>query len=530
MIEAVFDNIVKYISTTDKIIAPLKRIWIHSLTEEGIRSAVDTSKDLTEYVNLIFAARCRAMADWLSINYTVFATMKYSNRIIRNDTNKIISLGRVQTPVLHLIVKRDYERENFKKELYYTMDATMKASNGMTFQANYKIPKNEKIKDVNFLREVAQQVNNANGQIVSLIEETEYEKPFKLYNLNDLQIEASNLYGITSKDTAKAAQALYEKGIISYSRTNSRNLSTDMLTHVKEVLSTLPNFYKQYIDQIDQNKLSCDYNRVFEDTEESHSAIIPTNVKHDFNYLKELPMECQRIYGLIVRRFIGVFMKDTIYDKLSIQIDVAGYTFVSSKRILKFNGYKDLIKKIYVSNKDNNDDVTENGDENDDINLESSEEISRDLLNYLRTNMNDDTKCVKINIKEKSTQKPPYYTEAKLLQTMESATKFVEDENLRENLKNVGLGTVATRAAIIERLINVGYIKRKGKKLISTDKGRKLIEILPIDSLKNISMTVEWEDKLNKICEGLYSPKDFIKEIKQLTIANCNKIKMHNNI
>ncbi len=479
--ELIFRNIIQFLNCRK----PHDRLWLSETTPTAIRVAFGNLRTSAEVENLSRAATARSQADWIvGINATRGYTTKH---------NEKLTVGRVQTPTLALIVNRDREIDNFTPVDYWEIEAEFS-----TGQQNYK-GKWFRSKTARFstradAEEIQAKLNPGNpGQIIKVETKEKIEQPPMLFNLTDLQKEANKKYGFTAEQTLNIAQKLYENHLITYPRTDSRYLTeamsatlparlnalrrTELGTIVSSITATNITS-KRYIDD---NKVT------------DHTAIIVTDVSPD---LSALTADEARIYILVAKRMVGMFLSPARIQQTSIITFCQGETFISKGKVLLEAGWKTLYK-------DDTDDDTPTLPalvEGQEINLQE------------------------VQVLDKQTQPPKRYNEADLLSAMENAGKQVEDEELREAMKGKGLGTPATRAAIIEKLISTGYIARQKKALVATDKGKTLIDIVS-PRLKDPEMTGDWEKKLNDIEQGKYHSSLFIQEIGQFATDIVTDIK-----
>ncbi len=455
-----------------------KRLWISSMTEEAIKKGFHELKEGTEYDNLFQSARCRSEADWLiGMNGTRAYTIK---------NNTLFSIGRVQTPTLAMIVNRDMQIKDFKPQEYWEVKSIYEDFDGLWMdikENSSKIPSEEKA------REIADKVKETTGKVVDIKKEKKNQAPPLLYDLTELQRDGNKYFGYTAKETLDIAQKLYERHkLITYPRTDSRYLSDDMKDNVKETLEKLRfNPYEQYISKIiDKLKFT---SRIINNKKiTDHHACIPTPKTPN---IQRLNIKEKNIYNLIVKRLIAVFFPSHKYETTTIIVESQGEDFVSKGKVVLDWGWK----LIYV-----NDEKKEKDKEQQLPSMSEGEDV-----------LFKDTEILK-----KQTQPPKQYTESTLLSAMENAGRLVDDEELKEQLKDSGLGTPATRASIIERVIQVGYIKREKKSLVPTLKGISIISTVP-NELKSPELTGKWEKALNKIAKGKFSPERFMESINNFT-------------
>lgn len=468
-----------------------KRLWISSMTDTAIKDGFENLKSSREYDYLYYSAKCRSEADWLvGMNASRAFSIKY---------NALLSIGRVQTPTLSLIVQRQREINEFVPQKFYEIVNLYDGFTGTWFD---KKSNETKVFDENKAKELLSKVKGKKARVTEVKKEVKKQPHPLLYDLTELQRDANKKFGFSAQKTLSVAQDLYEKKkLITYPRTDSRYLSTDMIQKLKKIVEKLDKeIYGKYTDYIkNMDKLSIT-KRIVDDTKVTdHHAIIPTDGNQN---IKRLTQEEFKIYDLIVRRFISVFMPDFKYTLTTVVTEVEGESFITKGKTIIQQGWTEL----------NSSESVENDEEKTLPDIKEGEEYQI-----------QDTK-----IQNKETKPPKAYTEATLLSAMENAGRFIDDEELKEQLKDGGLGTPATRAGIIERLIEVGYINRKGKNLVPTEKGMKLIDIVP-NELKSPETTGKWERGLSSISKGKLDSDRFMNSIKRYvryiieTCANDSK-------
>ncbi|NYB73226.1 DNA topoisomerase 3 [Sedimentibacter hydroxybenzoicus DSM 7310] len=481
---------------------PVKRLWISSMTDEAIAEGFNNLKDNKEYFPLYQSARARSEADWLvGINATRLFTVKY---------NRMLTIGRVQTPTLSLIVARQKEIDNFVSQPFYEVAADCEM-----FTATWFNKKVTRIDDLEKAEAIAERCRGKEGTITKLnTKRATTERPL-LYDLTELQRDGNKRYGYSAEQTLDAAQNLYEKyKLATYPRTDSRYLTKDMKPKLAVLLQNIKDGWKDSedakycVDKIIKQKINAD-KRVIDDSKvtDHHAIIVTPNIRNVYNI--KLPEREANILRLIVARFIAVLDRKQEYDQTDIELNIDKEKFKARGKKIVIPGWKEVEDIMLGKVKEE----SEDGEIN--INLMEGDKIT--------------PKEIKVLTKKTSPPKP--YTEATLLTAMETAGKQIEDEKLREEMKSIGLGTPATRAGIIEKLISVGYIKRNKKNLIPTQNGIQLIEIVH-DKLKKPDLTGEWESELGKIAKKESSSKDFIVDIKKYVaeIINEGKISSTKNV
>jgi DNA topoisomerase-3 len=476
--------IFRYIYNIVKCKKPFKRLWISSMTDAAIKDGFNNLKNGTDYDQLYLSAKCRSEADWLvGINASRAFTLKY---------NVLLSIGRVQTPTLAIITEKQKEIDAFVPQAYWEVKAFFNPPeySGIWFDPQSK---ETKIMDNGKAEAIAAKVKGKTGSVLDIEKEEKRIPPPLLYDLTELQRDCNRKYGFSAQKTLDAAQALYEKHkMITYPRTDSRYLSTDMIPKLKSVLykvNTGPYApYASYALSLSQLPVT---KRLVDDAKiTDHHAIIPSEAAVN---LSALGSDELKIYDLIVRRFISSFYPAYIYNIMKVITAVEDERFLTRGTLVVQLGWMELAPQSDKEDKD-----SEKEDEEELPNVKKG-----DLVTV------QDSK-----IFSKKTKPPKPYTEATLLSAMENAGRFVDDENLKEQLKDSGLGTPATRAATIERLICVGYITRKGKALQPTEKGMKLIEVVPKE-LKSAETTGKWEKGLSSISKSTMDPNRFMQSINR---------------
>ena len=454
---------------------PWKRLWLSSLTEEAIGAAFQNLKGGSSYDNLYAAAKCRSEADWIvGLNATRNFTVRYG------QGKTLWSVGRVQTPVLAMIVKRDDEIRNFKAEPFWELCTKYKET---TFKwKGDRFPSKEKA-DL-----LLAKVKDHPFAIEKVGSKKENEHPPLLYDLTELQRDMNRKMGMSAADTLQVAQTLYEQKFITYPRTDSRYLTQDMKGQVVKTLENLQKIRPKEIGALDLSKLTFS-NRIVNDKKVAdHHALIPTG-----KLPQGLPVQSQAVYDAIVTRLISVFYPTCI--KLQTTIDG-----MSNEEPFQARGVRVVEPGWTV------------------LYPKKSEETKSDLeTQELPPFQKGESGPHFPSITEGKTKPSAHYNENALLGAMETAGKFVEDETLKEALKEKGIGTPATRASIIETLLKRKYIERSGKTLMATDLGRYLIALIQDPNLKSPELTGEWESKLKEIEKGKFKAADFMQMIGQFT-------------
>jgi DNA topoisomerase-3 len=480
---------------------PVKRLWLNSMTKKAIGEAFGRLRPGEEMRNLEAAARSRSEADWLvGMNATRAATI-----LLRSAFDGAVSLGRVQTPTLALVVQRELQIRGFKPEPYWLVEARFEATGERRYAGRYLGGK-RLAEDV--AKATVEACTDQPGEITKLEHKEERELPQLLYDLTSLQRHANTRYGFSARRTLAAAQKLYEdRKAITYPRTNSRYLSTDMVEEIKPTVELLGRrgdyaAAARYVLDLDKLPLG----RVVNDEKVTdHHAIIPTRAELKTDAFSE---DEQKIYELVVRRFLAVFHPEAVYERTRVETTVAEHVFRTSGRVLIEAGWK----AVYGEEPDADRDDDDSGGDQTLPKLESGEIVQ----------------TLSVGSLAKETQPPRRYTDASLLAAMETAGKDIEDETLREAMKDSGIGTPATRAAIIERLISVGYLERDGRALHATEKGVQVIGLLGPHPLTSPELTGRWEHRLGLIERGEDRRELFMNDIERFTaetIADLDKLK-----
>lgn len=471
--ELIFRYIYKFL----KCKKPFSRLWISSMTDKAIKDGFDSLKDGGEYDLLYNSAKCRSEADWLvGINATRAFTLKY---------NVLLSIGRVQTPTLAIICERQKEINAFVPEDYFEVTADFGEYKGLW--ADLK-KNSSKVKTEEEAAEIIAETKGKEGFVKNVKNEEKWQAPPLLYDLTELQRDANSKFGFSAQKTLSIAQELYEKRkMITYPRTDSRYLSDDMIPKIHSTLRllSLTDTYREMAERVASlEKLPLSKRIIDNPKITDHHAIIPTDGRLRPEALSD---EEFKVFDLIARRFTAVFYPYYVYNTTTIITEVNSHSFVTKGTTVKDPGWTAL-------------------------NIAGKKEKKEEVLPNVTKGQPQ--RAVKVTKKKKQTKPPALYTEAALLSAMENAGRFVEDEILKEQLKENGLGTPATRAGIIERLIAVKYIVRKGKSLVPTEKGMKLIEVCPKE-LKSPETTGRWEKGLRSVSKGKMEPDRFMGSIKR---------------
>ncbi len=467
---------------------PVKRLWISSLTEEAIREGFSHLKDQSEFQPLYEAGLSRAIGDWtLGMNATRLYTLKYG------QNRQVLSIGRVQTPTLALIVNRQLEIANFKPEPYWELktiyrDTTFSATKGRF---------TDKEEGLRFLETVKQSLFT----ITDVSAKKGTEAPPRLFDLTSLQVECNKKYAYSADDTLRIIQSLYEKKFTTYPRVDTTFLSDDIYPKCPGILNGLRD-YTAYTTSLAGKKLPKS-KKVFDNSKVTdHHAIIPTGV-----YPQNLTDMEKRVYDLVARRFISAFYPDCKFSTTTVLGEVEKIEFkVTGKQILE-PGWRILYQKELAEEKA----VHREGKEQEkDADKGNDDERVLPLFTIGESGPHIP------DLNEKWTQPPKPYTEATLLRAMETAGKLVDNDELRDALKENGIGRPSTRAAIIETLFKRRYIRKERKNLVATDTGIELIQLIREELLKSAELTGIWEKKLREIEKKNYDARTFLEELKQM--------------
>ncbi len=466
---------------------PVKRLWISSLTEEAIREGFKKLKDQREYQSLYEAGLMRAIGDWLlGMNATRLYSLKYGKN------RQILSIGRVQTPTLALIVNRQLEIENFKPEAYWELktvyrDTIFSASKGRFSSVD---------EGTNFL----DAVRTADFVVTDITTKKGTESAPRLFDLTSLQVECNKKFGYSADETLKLIQSLYEKKVTTYPRVDTTYLTDDLYPKIPDILKGIKD-YEQLTKPLLAGKLP-KTKKVFDNSKVTdHHAIIPTGIQP--NSLSDTE---KRVFDLICRRFIANFYPECKISTTTVLGEVSEIEFkVNGKQILD-PGWRIVFAKATTDEKD------------------GEEEDERTLPLFVK----GESGPHEPTLAEKWTSPPKSFTEATLLRAMETAGKLVDNDELREALKENGIGRPSTRAAIIETLFKRDYVRKEKKNLIATNTGVDLIQVIQEDLLKSAELTGLWEKKLRQVERGQYAAKDFLDELKAMVTEIVFNVKSDN--
>ena len=467
---------------------PVKRLWISSLTEESIREGFSHLQDQDAFKSLYEAGLCRAIGDWLlGMNATRLYTIKYRT----GNGRQVLSIGRVQTPTLALVVNRQKEIDNFKPEQYWELKTVYRDT---TF--SYTKGKFTKIEDGQALLE---EIRPLNFVITDVTRKEGKDYAPRLFDLTSLQVECNRKYSYSADDTLKTIQSLYEKKITTYPRVDTTFLSDDIYPKCPGILKGLKD-YAQFTAPLEDIRLP-KTKRVFDNSKVTdHHAIIPTGV-----YPNNLTQQERAVFDLIARRFIAVFYPDCLYAQTTVIGKAGRAEFKATGREILKPGWRVLFDK------------------------EKSDEKADDEERILPQFTVDESGPHLPELQEKWTTPPKPYTEATLLRAMETAGKLVNDEELRDAMKENGIGRPSTRAAIIETLYKRGYMRKEKKNLYPTHTGIGLIDLIHEELLKSAELTGIWEKHLREIERGKYQPAQFMDDLKQMVTTLVHDVLADNS-
>ena len=471
---------------------PVKRLWISSLTDESIRAGFQDLKPESDFQNLYLAGLCRAIGDWiLGINGTRLYSTKYSS------PGNVLSIGRVQTPTLALIVQRHFEIANFKPEDYWELRTTYR-------DVIFNGAASKKFKTEAEAQTLIDRLAPLPFTVVDVAEKKGKEAPPRLFDLTSLQVECNKKWGWTADETLRLIQSLYEKKVTTYPRVDTTYLTDDIYKKVPQILRDMVPYASVTasvlaLKSIPKSKKVFDNSKVTD-----HHAIIPTGQSPTVLVGKE-----RQLYHLIALRFIGAFYPDCAFTTTTVLGKVDDVEFKATGKVINDPGWRVL----YAS-----DPKQQDGDAQKD----SDDKI---LPPFVKGESGAHTP----SLQKKTTQPPKLYTEGTLLRAMETAGKTVDDEELRDAMKENGIGRPSTRASIIETLFNRRYIARERKNIVATQAGIDLIGLIQEELLKSAKLTGIWENKLRRIERGDYMPAEFIEELKVLITQIVHNVMADNS-
>lgn len=509
---------------------PAKRVWISSQTEDAVKKGIEEAKDIGEYDSLSKAAYCRAKEDWLfGMNFSRIYTCQYGRKLsafLKENKSSVIPIGRVMTCVLGLIVDRELEIRNFVPKTHYgVMASFLSKDSGIPYKGRWQQKKKDSKNPADDLEnedkyiskeEASEIIKKLEGiePIVKKIEvKVKKEQAPLLFNLAELQSEANKKFKLPVNRTLEIAQSLYEKKMISYPRTDSRVLSTDVVPELPKILNGLfgNDAFKEIVLRIKEfGKLGIDKTtkRYVDDSKVTdHYAIIPT---YETTALSKMDEDSRNIYNLIVKRFLSIFYPPAEYNTVKVETGVGTEIFVTNSKTLNVQGWKEVY------------DVSSSKKEE-----EQSEALSDSPIQKLVKKEKCDV--TSFDLEEKETKPPSRFTDGSLIITMEKAGKYIENEELREQLKTCGIGTSATRSGIIKKLVDIGHIKINGKTQVVTPelKGEAIVELVRLTAkeLLNPTLTASWEKGLFMIENHETTAEVFEEKLTQYITRTIEKVK-----
>lgn len=487
---------------------PVKRAWLASMTDEAVRKAFKDLRDGEEYDALGDAARCRSEADWLvGLNATRAMTLQCRAAGARDA---LMSVGRVQTPTLAMIVRREREIEAFDPkdfwQVYATFDAGPQQDTELpqTYEGLWTKQRVDRFEDQAKAQAVIDAVHGQTGEVSKVHHKDVRERPPMLYDLTSLQRAANQRYGYSAQDTLQVAQSLYEKHkLLTYPRTDSNHLTSDMKKNLPDVVDALTlEPYEAFCEDINHKPLKFS-KRIVDDKEVGdHHAIIPTNRRPNLNKLSDRE---RNVYDMVARRFLAVFHEDAIFATSTIETKVKTHTFSTKGRVRRQAGWQVVDPPSKDARAQNAAQKTKG----------KKKGKTQPMLPHVQKAQQVPVDSERLH--KGRTSPPKRYNEASLLGGMERAGAQVDDAALKRALKASGIGTPATRASVIETLLKREFIRRDRKNLIPTDRGCALIDALTMDVLKSPELTGQWEAKLTKVAQGELPRAQFMKEVRALT-------------
>lgn len=467
---------------------PIRRLWVSSLTDEAIREGFAQLRTNEEMKSLYEAGLARAIGDWLlGINATRLYTMRFP------QPGRVLSVGRVQTPTLALIVERGRQIEHFVPTTTFELQTTYKET--LFRQTAESFSTKEEVETL------IESIRSASLTIQKVTKQQGKELPPRLFDLTSLQVEANKRFGMTAEATLQTVQSLYEKKLTTYPRVDTTYLSEDIYPKVPAILKGLRPYEHLVAPILSSGKPLKKSKKVFDNKKVTdHHAIIPTGVPLPSG----LTLNENRIYDLIALRFIAAFYPDAKTATTTVLAEVEGMELKATGKEILDPGWR-----VVLSSQKGKEDATNQ------VNKEEQGETQEGKESLLPTFVEGETGPHEPSIRERTTEPPKYYTEATLLRAMETAGKQVEDETLREALKQNGIGRPSTRASIIETLFKRNYIRREKSSLRATETGIQLIDTIQDPLLKSAELTGLWEYKLRQIESGEYAASDFLQELKQ---------------
>lgn len=469
---------------------PVKRLWVSSLTDEAVREGFARLKEDKEVEPLYTAGLCRAIGDWiLGINATRLYTLKYRTNV-PDRRNSVLSIGRVQTPTLALVVNRQLEIENFKPQDYWELKTLYR--NTLFSAQNKGFDKEEDG------QKLLDSIKDLTLEITGVEKKKGKESPPRLFDLTSLQVECNKKFGLSADETLKTIQSLYEKKLTTYPRVDTTYLTDDIYPKCKGILNSLQGAYGELLQEIRGQKLRKS-KKVFDNSKVTdHHAIIPTGQPLPDSLSKPE----KQVFHTIALRFIAAFFPDCSFEQTVVKAKAGRVAFKATGKVITDPGWK----KVYEWRKNA-------GKSAEDDDSSQKDDSGENLLPVFTVGESGPHKP---RLVKKTTQPPKYFTEGTLLKAMETAGQLVDDDDLRDALKANGIGRPSTRAAIIEILYKREYIRKERKSIRATQAGIDLISLIQEDLLKSAKLTGIWENRLRRIERGDYSAEEFISQLKSM--------------
>ncbi len=529
--------------------AKLKRVWIDSQTEEEILRGIKEAKDLSQYDSLSDSAYLRAKEDYLiGINFSRLLSIIYGKRLAKSiqEEKASISVGRVMTCVLGMVVLREREIRNFVKTKYYkivgefgedssSFKAEWKIKEKSSLYESYKLYNETGLKKENDAKEFIRSLEGKKATITELKKSKQKENAPLLFNLAEIQNECTKRFKIKPDETLEIIQNLYEKKLVTYPRTDARVLSTAVAKEITKNLNGIAKRFQDeeiqnYINKMIQEKYSTNLLKtkyVNDSKITDHYAIIPTGQGYEnYNQLSDLN---KQIYKVIVKRFLAIFYPPAEYSKIQLTINVENETFYCSEKILVNQGYLEILKPIEKNNKKalNNTQKEDSPQNNNSQNVQTNKENNNlEILKKLKKGQEIPVK--NYEIKEAETTPPTRYNSGSIILAMENAGKLIEDEELREQIKGAGIGTSATRGEIIKKLEKIKYIDINSKTQIvtPTNKGENIYDIVNVSmpDMLNPKLTASWEKGLDMVAKKEIEPNVFMDKLDKYICSKFDKL------
>ncbi|WP_099467907.1 DNA topoisomerase [Konateibacter massiliensis] len=517
-----------------------KRVWIDSQTEEEILKGIHTAKDLSEYDNLAEAAYLRAKEDYLmGINFSRLLSLKYGNSIANylNERYCVISVGRVMTCVLGMIVRREREIREFVKTPFYRvigtftsedkeLEAEWKAVAGSRYFESAKLYKENGFKEMDEAKALIAYLSEdapVEGEVIAVEKKKENKNPPLLYNLAELQNDCSKMFKISPDETLKIVQELYEKKLVTYPRTDARVLSSAVAKEIYKNISGLKSYehasvFAEEILAAGSYKGIASSRYVNDKQITDHYAIVPTG--QGLAALRSVPPTASKVYETIVRRFLSIFYPPAVYQKISATVKVKEECFFASFKVLLDEGYLKVAESSFGKKKEEN--------------TSDDAQVDTEMLELLKTLKKGSKMPVKeFNIKEGETSPPKRYNSGSIILAMENAGQLIEDEELRAQIKGSGIGTSATRAEILKKLVNNKYIalNKKTQILTPTQLGEMIFDVVnnSIRSLLNPELTASWEKGLTYVANGEITAEEYMEKLEKFIVDRTNGVLGVNN-